>query len=74
MQQEQRKDIRAVMIGQRGGYARAARLTPEQRKDIASRAAWAKHHPFEFQRRKERAEQMAALIQQALSAKQMPLA
>lgn len=40
------KDKAAVSLGRRGGKARAARLTPEQRRAAARKAAkarWAKH-------------------------------
>jgi hypothetical protein len=37
--EEQGKDPAAVALGQKGGKARANALTPEQRREIASRAA-----------------------------------
>ncbi len=40
------KDKGAVLLGSRGGKARAASLTPERRREIAVKAArvrWAKH-------------------------------
>lgn len=36
------KNPNAVALGQKGGQARAKRLTPEQRKEIAKRAAEAR--------------------------------
>jgi hypothetical protein len=36
---EQGKDPAAVALGRRGGAARAARMTPQQRKDVARRGA-----------------------------------
>jgi len=41
------RHIAAITLGKKGGQARAKRLTPEQRKDIAQRAARArwKHEP-----------------------------
>jgi hypothetical protein len=37
--EEQGKDPAAVALGKRGGAARAAKLTPEQRRQAARRAA-----------------------------------
>jgi hypothetical protein len=36
------KDVNAVALGRKGGKARRNKLTPEQRKEIASRAAKAR--------------------------------
>ncbi len=36
------KDRAAVELGRRGGQARAAKLTPEQRREIAKKAAQAR--------------------------------
>lgn len=40
-----RKRSPKAEIGQQGGVARAAKLTPERRREIASIAANARHHP-----------------------------
>jgi hypothetical protein len=37
--EEQGKDPAAVALGRKGGAARASKMTPEQRKDIAKKAA-----------------------------------
>jgi hypothetical protein len=37
--EEEGKDPAAVAMGKKGGKARAARMTPEERRKIASRAA-----------------------------------
>jgi hypothetical protein len=37
--EEQGKDPAAAAMGKKGGAARAAKMTPEQRKDIARKAA-----------------------------------
>jgi hypothetical protein len=37
--EEQGKDPAAAAMGKKGGAARAAKMTPQQRKDIAKRAA-----------------------------------
>lgn len=50
MHQEQGIDTYAAMLAQKGGFARAERLTPERQRIIARNAAIAKHHPEEFQR------------------------
>jgi hypothetical protein len=39
---EQKKDPAAVRLGQKGGQARARKLTEEQRKEIARKAAKAR--------------------------------
>ncbi|HEY7348119.1 MAG TPA: hypothetical protein VH599_07335 [Ktedonobacterales bacterium] len=67
------KDPNAQVLGSKGGLSRAANQTPEQRSELARRAAFAKHHPMQFQQRKERAEQIARMVQEALNGKQMPL-
>ena len=44
------KNEAAVELGRRGGLARAAKLTPEERREIARRAAnarWAKRRAME---------------------------
>ena len=73
MHQEQGIDTYAAMLAQKGGFARAERLTPERRRIIARNAAIAKHHPEEFQRQKEKANLVANLIEQALNSKQLSL-
>ena len=42
MAKKKAKDANAVALGRKGGKARRNKLTPEQRKEIASRAAKAR--------------------------------
>jgi hypothetical protein len=62
------------MLGQRGGQVRAERLSAEQRSAISRHAARARWHPQEAKAAKEKAQELAYLIQQALKdGKQLPL-
>jgi hypothetical protein len=48
MARKKDKDANAVALGRKGGKARRNKLTPEQRKEIASKAAkarWSKQGP-----------------------------
>ena len=74
MQPEPQQNIHAAMLGQRGGQVRAERLTAEQRSAISRHAARTRWHPQEAQAAKEKAQELAYLIQQALKdGKQLPL-
>jgi len=42
MTKQRDKDVNAVALGRKGGTARRNKLTPEQRKEIARRAAKAR--------------------------------
>jgi hypothetical protein len=62
------------MLGQRGGQVRAERLSATERSAIARHAARSRWHPREAQAAKEKAQELAYLIQQALKdGKQLPL-
>jgi hypothetical protein len=62
------------MLGQRGGQVRTERLSAEQRSAISRHAARARWHPQEAQAAKEKAQELAYLVQQALKkGKQLPL-
>jgi hypothetical protein len=75
MQSETQKNMQAVMLGQRGGQVRAERLSAEQRSAISRHAARARWHPREAQAAKEKAQELAYLVQQVLkNGKQLPLA
>jgi hypothetical protein len=67
------KNLHAQLLGSVGGKNRAAKQTAEQRSELARRAAFARHHPLQFQQRKERAEEIARMVQEALNGKQLPL-
>ena len=66
MQPEHQKNMQAVMLGQRGGYKRAEHLTAEQRSAISRHAARARWHPREAQAERDKAKELAYLIQQVL--------
>ena len=73
MQPEPQQNIHAAMLGQRGGQVRAERLSAEQRSAISRHAARTRWHPQEAQAAKEKAQELAYLIQQALKdGKQLP--
>jgi hypothetical protein len=74
MQSEPQQNIQAALLGQRGGYKRAERLTAEQRSAISRHAARARWHPQEAQAAKEKAQEITYLIKQAFKdGKQLPL-
>jgi hypothetical protein len=74
MQSEHHTNLHATMLGQRGGQVRAERLTAEQRSAISRHAARARWHPQEAQAAKEKAQELAYLVQQVLkNGKQLPL-
>jgi hypothetical protein len=74
MQSEPHQNIHAAMLGQRGGQVRAERLNAQERSAIARHAARARWHPQEAQAAREKAQELAYLIQQALKdGKQLPL-
>ena len=66
MQQERHKDPRSVMLGQIGGQTRAARLTPLERREIASMAAKARWHRQQYQDAKQLADMMVQFAKQKL--------
>jgi hypothetical protein len=73
-QPEHHANIHAAMLGQRGGQVRAERLSAQERSAISRHAARARWHPREAQAAKEKAQELAYLIQQALKdGKQIPL-
>ena len=75
MQQEHQKDTRAVMLGQAGGIKRAARLSAQERRDIARHAAKSRWHPLEAKAAREQAQEITRLIKLALKdGGQIPLA
>lgn len=74
MQPSQYKDPHAAALGQRGGQIRAERLTAQERSAISRHAARSRWHPREAQAAKEKAQELAYLIQQTLkNGKQLPL-
>jgi hypothetical protein len=74
MQSESQKNTQAVTLGQRGGYKRAERLSAQERSAISRHAARSRWHPQEAQAAKEKAQEIAYLVQQVLkNGKQLPL-
>ena len=59
MQSELHQNMQAALLGQRGGYKRAERLTAEQRSAISRHAARVRWHPQEVQVAKEKAQELA---------------
>ena len=66
MQTEHVKDPQAVLNGQRGGRLRMAQLSPRERSELGRHAAFAKHHPYQFKLQRERAEELARVVKQAI--------
>jgi hypothetical protein len=74
MQPEHHKNLHAALLGSLGGVKRRERLNAQERSAIARHAARSRWHPREAQAAKEKAEELAYLIQQALkNGKQLPL-
>ncbi len=60
--------------GRQGGLTRAVRQSAEERRALARYAARARWHPQEAQAEREKAQEIAYLIQQALKdGRQLPL-
>jgi hypothetical protein len=60
------KDPRAAALGQRGGQKRMAKLNTQERSALAKHAARARWHPLEAQVKRERAEELARVVKQAI--------
>ncbi len=74
MQPEPHTNIHAAALGQRGGQIRAERLSAQERSAISRHAARARWHPREAQAEREKAQELAYLIQQTLkNGRQLPL-
>ncbi len=65
-QPEHRKDPRAAALGQRGGQKRMAQLNTQERSALARHAARARWHPLEAKAQRERAEELARVVKQAI--------
>jgi hypothetical protein len=65
-QPEHQKDPRAVAYGQHGGQTRMAQLNDHERSALARHAARARWHPREAQAEKERLEELARVVKQAI--------
>jgi hypothetical protein len=65
-QSEHIKDSRAAALGQRGGQKRMAQLNTQERSALAKHAARARWHPLEAKAKRERAEELARVVKQAI--------
>jgi len=66
MPSDHHQNMHAALLGQRGGQVRAERLTAEQRSAISRHAVCARWHPEEAKAAKEKAQELAYLVQQVL--------
>lgn len=66
MQPEHVKDPRAAALGQHGGQKRMAQLSAAERSALAKHAARARWHPLEAKAQRERAEELARVVKQAI--------
>ncbi len=66
MQPDHHKNIHAAELGSLGGLKRRERLTAQERSAISRHAARARWHPREAQAAKEKAQEIAYLVKQAL--------
>jgi hypothetical protein len=74
MAPEHHNNALTAETGRRGGLARTARQSAEERKALARHAARARWHPQEAQAAKEKAQEITYLIKQALKdGRQLPL-
>jgi hypothetical protein len=65
-QPEHLKDLHAAALGQLGGQKRMAQLNSQGRSALARHAARARWHPREAQAEKERLEELARVVKQAI--------
>ena len=66
--QEHMKDPRSAALGKLGGQIRMAQLNDQERSALAKYAARARWHPREAQAARERAEELARVVKQAIDA------
>jgi len=72
MQPEPPKNIHAAELGIRGGKKRIAQLNAAERSALSKHALWTRWHPREARAAREKAQEIANLVQQALNGKQLP--
>ena len=65
-QQPQTKNSHAQLIGSLGGKRYAAVHTAQQRSEHARRAAFAKHHPYQFKLQQDRKDELTRVLKQAI--------
>ena len=74
MQPEPQKNIHAAELGSRGGQKRMEQLNAQERSALARYAARSRWHPREAQAAREKAQELAYLIQQTIkNGRQLPL-
>lgn len=74
MEPEHYNNALTAETGRRGGLARAARQSAEERRALARHAARSRWHPREAQEIRERAQEITNLVKQALKdGRQLPL-
>ena len=74
MQSDHHTNTHAAMLGSLGGLKRRERLNAQERSAISRPAAWSRWHPREAQAAREKAQEIAYLVQQTLkNGKQLPL-
>ena len=74
MEPEHHDNALTAETGRRGGLKRAERQSAEERSALARYAARSRWHPLEAQAARERAQEIAYLIKQALKdGRQLPL-
>jgi hypothetical protein len=64
--QEHMKDPRSAELGRLGGQKRMAQLNDQERSALAKHAARTRWHPREAQAAKERLEELARVVKQAI--------
>jgi hypothetical protein len=74
MEPERYNNALTAETGRRGGLKRAERQSAEERSALARHAARSRWHPQEVQAAKEKAQELAYLVQQALKdGRELPL-
>jgi len=74
MQPEPHKNIHAAELGRQGGKKRMEQLNDAERSALSKHALRARWHPREAQAEREKAQEIANLVQQALkNSRQLPL-
>ena len=74
MEPEHHNNALTAETGRQGGLKRAERQSAEERSALARHAARSRWHPREAQAAKEKAQELAYLVQQVLkNGKQLPL-
>ncbi len=74
MQPAHHKNIHAAELGRHGGKQRMEQLNARERSALSKHALWTRWHPREAQAAREKAQEVAYLVQQTLkNGRQLPL-